>query len=84
MANMFRHDIAKILRIGFHLINHDAILALLIKTTHKFFKLLSVYSDGKVLTIQTSRLLKKKKKKAKEEYYNEEEEMVHLNLSESE
>lgn len=68
MANMFRHDIAKILRIGFHNINHEGIVSLIMKVTHKFFKLLSVYSDGKVLTIQTSRLLKKKKKKNKEEY----------------
>lgn len=73
MANMFRHDIAKILRIGFNLISHNGILILLIKITHKFFKLLSVYSDGKVLTIQTNRLIKKKKKKTKEEIYNEEE-----------
>jgi hypothetical protein len=70
MANMFRHDIAKILRIGFHLINHDVVVSLIIKIVHKFFKLLSVYSDGKVLTVQTSKLLKKKKKKNKEDYYN--------------
>lgn len=76
MANMFRHDIAKILRIGFHYINHEGVVSLLIKATHKFFKLLSVYSDGKVLTIQTSKLLKKKKKKNKEDYYNEEEELM--------
>lgn len=62
MANVFRHDIARILRIGFNLISHEGILTTLIKVTHKFFKLLSVYSDGKVLTIQTNRLLKRKKK----------------------
>ncbi len=46
------------------------------KITHKFFKLLSVYSEGKILTIQTNKLLKKKKKKKnnREEHYNEEEE----------
>jgi hypothetical protein len=33
MANMFRHDIAKILRIGFHNINHDGVVSLIIKVT---------------------------------------------------
>ena len=31
--------------------------------THKFFKLLSEYSKGKVLTIQTNRMLKAKRPK---------------------
>jgi len=65
MANMFRHDIAKILRYGYVSISHDGITALLIKITYKFFKLLSNYSEGKVLTIRTNKLLKRKKKKAK-------------------
>lgn len=64
MANMFRHDISRILRSGFLQINHEGILALLIKVTHKFFKLLSVYSEGKVLTIQTTKLLKRKKNRS--------------------
>ena len=63
MANIFRHDIARILRSGFQLITHEGIIANLIKVVHKFFKLLSVYSEGKVLTMQTNRLLKRKKKK---------------------
>lgn len=62
MANIFRHDIARILRIGFHLVTHEVIIMSLIRVTHKFFKLLAVYSDGKVLTIQTNKLLKRKKK----------------------
>ena len=62
MANVFRHDIARILRNGFHLVTHEGILMSLIKSTHKFFKLLSIYSDGRVLTIQTNKLLKRKKK----------------------
>jgi hypothetical protein len=71
MANVFRHDIAKILRIGFHLIPHEGVVSLIIKVTHKFFKLLSAYSEGKVLTVQTNKLLKKKKKKNREDHYNE-------------
>ena len=63
MENMFRHDIARILKIGFALIHHEQILGVLINVVHMFFKLLSVYSKGKVLTIQTNKLLKKKKKK---------------------
>jgi hypothetical protein len=62
MANVFRHDVARILRFGFINISHEGILSTLIKITHKFFKLLSLYSDGKVLTIKTTRLLKRKKK----------------------
>lgn len=63
MANMFRHDIARIFKIGFHRITHEKILITLIRLNFKFFKLLSVYSKGKVLTIQTNRLLKGKKSK---------------------
>ena len=63
MASIFRHDIAKLLRAGFQLITHEGILSNIIKATHTFFKMLSVYSDGKVLTMKTNRLLKKKKKK---------------------
>ena len=62
MANIFRHDISRIIRNGFNWINHEGIIANLIKVTHKFFKLLSIYSEGKVLTIQTNKLLKRKKK----------------------
>ena len=72
MANIFRHDIAKILRIGFHYIAHEGVVSLVIKVSHKFFRLLSVYSEGKVLTIQTSKLIKRKKKN-REDHYNEEE-----------
>ena len=63
MANIFRHDIARIFRQGFQLITHEGILSNIIKVTHKFFKLLSTYSDGKVLVMQTNKLLKRKKKR---------------------
>lgn len=82
MANMFRHDIARILRVGFNQISHEGIISVLIRCTHKFFKLLSVYSDGKVLTIQTSKLLKRKKNK-KYESDEDERELVNLNMSDS-
>ncbi len=62
MSNIFRHDIARIIRIGFGLVTHEGIISTLIKVTYKFFKLLSIYSEGKILTIQTNRLLKRKKK----------------------
>ena len=62
MANIFRHDIARIIRFGFQIVSHDGIISNLIILTHRFFKLLSVYSEGKVLTIQTNRLLKRKRK----------------------
>jgi hypothetical protein len=71
MANMFRHDIARVFKIGFHQITHEKILQTLIIATAKFFKLLSMYSKGKVLTIQTNKLLKAKKKKAKREEEDE-------------
>jgi hypothetical protein len=60
MANMFRHDIARIFKIGFLQITHEGILKTLICVCHKFYKLLSRYSNGKVLTIQTNKLLKRK------------------------
>lgn len=41
MGNMFRHDIARIFKIGFHQIIHEKILRALILITYKFFKLLS-------------------------------------------
>lgn len=63
MANMFRHDIARIFKIGFLQITHEGILKTLISVCHKFYKLLSKYSNGKVLTIQTNKLLKRKNKK---------------------
>lgn len=63
MANMFKHDIARIFKIGFHQITHEKILRTLILVTHKFFKLLSEYSKGRVLTINTNRMLKVKKPK---------------------
>ena len=44
MANVFRHDIAKIFRVGFSYIFHEGVLKSIIKATHKFFKLLSIYS----------------------------------------
>lgn len=62
MANMFRHDIARIFKIGFTQITHEGILKTLISVCHKFYKLLSKYSNGKVLTIQTNKLLKRKNK----------------------
>jgi hypothetical protein len=63
MANMFRHDIARIFKIGFQLIQHEGILKTLINSVHKFYRLLSRYSNGKILTIQTNKLLRKKNKK---------------------
>ena len=65
MANVFRHDISKILQFGFNIITHQTILTSLIRVTHKFFKLLSSYANGKVLKIQTNKLLKRKKKQKK-------------------
>ena len=65
MANMFRHDIARIFKIGFHQIVHERILQTLVIVNYKFFKLLSEYSKGKVLTIQTNKMLKPKKTKKK-------------------
>jgi hypothetical protein len=62
MSNMFRHDIARIFKIGFMQVNHEGILRTLISVCHKFYKLLSRFSNGKVLTIQTNKLLKRKNK----------------------
>jgi len=81
MANVFRHDIARIIRHGFVSTNHEGILTNLIMVTHKFFKLLSVYADGKVLTIQTNRLLKRKKKRH-DSSSEDEREMANMNLAE--
>jgi hypothetical protein len=67
MANMFRHDIARIFKIGFHQIIHEKILKTLILINYKFFKLLLDYSRGKVLVIQTNKMLKGKKKGRKAE-----------------
>ena len=63
MANMFRHDIARIFKIGFSLVTHEGILKTLISVCHKFYRLLSRYSNGKILTIQTNKLLKRKNDK---------------------
>ena len=67
MANIFRHDVARIIRSGFQLVSHEGIVSNLVRLTHKFFKLLSVYSDGKVLTMTTNRMLKRKKKQYSDE-----------------
>lgn len=67
MGHMFRHDIARIFKIGFSLINSEDIIATLIVVTHKFFYLLSNYSKGKVLTIKTNKMLKRKNKKRDED-----------------
>lgn len=66
MAHMFRHDIAKVLKEGFILAGSDEVVENLIEICHIFFKLLSDYAKGKILTIQTNRLVKKKKKTKKE------------------
>jgi hypothetical protein len=63
MGNMFKHDISRIFKIGFVQITHEGILKTLISVCHKFYKLLSKYSNGKILTIQTNKLLKRKNKK---------------------
>ncbi len=63
MTNMFRHDIARIFKKGFLEINHEKILSTLIIVSHKFFKLLTTYSQGKILTIQTNKMLKVKRSK---------------------
>ena len=63
MANLFRHDIARIFKIGFTSITHEGILRTIISVCHKFYKLLSRYSNGKILTIQTNKLLKRKNKR---------------------
>lgn len=62
MANVFRHDVAKIIRFGFVMVSHEGILSNLILLVYRFFRLLSVYAEGKVLTIQTNRLLKRKRR----------------------
>jgi hypothetical protein len=81
MANIFRHDIARIFKIGFLQITHEGILATLIRVCHRFYKLLAKYSNGKVLTIQTNKLLKRKNKKSKK---MEEEENMGNFISEDE
>ena len=81
MSNIFRHDIAQILRGGFKLISHEGIIENLIKVVHKFFKLLSIYSDGKVLTMTTNKLLKRKKRM---QYSDDEGEALLENEGESE
>ena len=59
MNNLFRHDVARIIKVGFHWVSHPAIVNRLITTRHVFFRLLSNYADGKELTIRTNRMLKK-------------------------
>ena len=66
MANTFRHDIARVLKEGFNLSPSQEIAKDLIMICHLFFKLLAEYSKGKILTIQTNRLVKNKKLTAKE------------------
>lgn len=66
MANMFRHDIARVLKEGFMLSPSEEITENIIMVCYIFFKLLSEYGKGKILTIQTNRLVKKKKLTAKE------------------
>lgn len=73
LGNLFRHDISKVIKIGFYLINHYEILERLIMVTHVFFKLLHDYARGKVLTAQTNRI--KKKKKGKKEKTGKAEEL---------
>ena len=79
MANVFRHDIARIIRHGFVSTGHEGILSNLIVVAHKFFKLLAVYADGRVLTIQTNRLLKRKKKRH-DSSSEDEREMANVSL----
>ena len=62
MANMFRHDIARIFKIGFWWVLHHGVLRILVLVTYKFFKLLLDYSRGKILIIQTNKILKPKSK----------------------
>lgn len=69
LQNIFHHDITKALRIGMDYcqkgILNDAVLKNLIELVNIFFDLLETYSKGKVLTLQTDKLVKKKKKPAK-------------------
>lgn len=67
LGNLFRHDISKIIKMGFYLINHYEILERLIMVTNIFFKLLSDYARGKVLTAQTNRIKKRKSTKPKKQ-----------------
>lgn len=67
MGNLFRHDLARIIKSGFHWVSHPAIINRLITTTHLFFRLLSYYADGKVLTIRTNKMLKKQAKRHQNE-----------------
>jgi hypothetical protein len=73
MAHMFRHDIAKVLKEGFFLVGSEEIIENLIHICYIFFKLLNEYAKGKILTIQTNRLVKKKKKTKKEKELEKEE-----------
>lgn len=66
MAHMFRHDIAKVLKEGFYLAGSEEVVENLVHICYVFFKLLSEYAKGKILTIQTNRLVKKKKKTKKD------------------
>ena len=67
MTNIFRHDIARIIRSGFQLVSHEGIISNLVRLTHKFFKLLTIYADGKVLTMTTNRMVKRRKKQYSDE-----------------
>ena len=72
MRNLFMHDIARVLKVGFHWVGHPAVIHRLVTTTHLFFRLLANYADGKVLTIKTNKLLKRPKKQTRNEEYEEE------------
>ncbi|EAR94710.2 Yip1 domain protein (macronuclear) [Tetrahymena thermophila SB210] len=67
LQNIFHHDITKALRIGvdycqYNVLNNE-VLKNLVELINIFFDLLESYSKGKVLTLQTDKLVKKKKKK---------------------
>lgn len=67
LQNIFHHDITKALRIGLDFcqkgVLNDEVLKTLVELINIFFDLLESYSKGKVLTLQTDKLVKKKKSK---------------------
>lgn len=66
LAHLFRHDICKIIKVGFYLIHHDEILQKLIILTNSFFRLLQDYSrGGRVMVAHTNRVIRRKTKGVK-------------------
>lgn len=67
MQSIFKHDIVRLVRIGYYYIVpgilNDEFVKILTEFIMIFFDLLQMYSRGKTLTIQTDRRITRKKKK---------------------